>query len=167
MCADFCPINLERIAVACNSSFPLPARSVLLPARPTHALRTCYVCLLFDFYPLNLERIAVACSSGFPLPASFEFLPGRPTHALRCSRTFKARNPGAHRCMAKQSENAEAPNTNIMDMVSLCGILKTLISMPNRRGSDGSPCRAQESCPGSDASKLTRSALLPALPSIL
>ena len=33
------PLNLERIAVACNSGFPLPASSGLLPARPTHALR--------------------------------------------------------------------------------------------------------------------------------
>ena len=72
-----------------NSGFPLPASSGLLPARPTHALRTCYVCLLFDFYPLNLERIAVACSSGFPLPASSRLLTARPTHAVRCSRSFK------------------------------------------------------------------------------
>ena len=60
-----------------------PLDSGLLPARPTHALRTCYVCLVFGFYPLNLERIAVACSSGFPFPASSGLLPARPTHALR------------------------------------------------------------------------------------
>ena len=88
--AAFFPLNLECIAVACNSSFPLPASSGLLPSRPSHALRTCYVCLLFDFYPLNLERIAVACSSGFPLSASSRLLPARPTHALRYSRSFKA-----------------------------------------------------------------------------
>ena len=35
--ADFYPLNLERIAIACNSGFPLPASSGLLPARPTHA----------------------------------------------------------------------------------------------------------------------------------
>ena len=69
--ANFYPLNLERIDVACNAGFPLPASSGLLPARPTHALRTCYLCLLFEFYPLNLERIAVACSSGFPLPVRF------------------------------------------------------------------------------------------------
>ena len=71
--ADFYPLNLKRIdAVACNSGFPLlPDSSGLLPARPTHALRICYVCLFFDSYPLNLERIAVACSSGFPLPVWF------------------------------------------------------------------------------------------------
>ena len=39
--ADFYPLNLERIAVACNSGFPLPASSRLMPARPTHALRCC------------------------------------------------------------------------------------------------------------------------------
>ena len=87
--ADFYLLNLECIAVACNPGVPLPDSSGLLPARPTHALRTCYVCLLFDFYPLNLERIAVACNSGFPLPASSRLSPARPTHALRCSRSFE------------------------------------------------------------------------------
>ena len=37
--ANFYPLNLERIAVACNSGFPLLASSRLLPAKPTHALR--------------------------------------------------------------------------------------------------------------------------------
>ena len=71
--ADFYTLNLERIAVACNSGFPLPDSSGLLPARQTQALRTCYVLvfLLLEFYPLNLERIAVASSSGFPLPVWF------------------------------------------------------------------------------------------------
>ena len=87
--ADFHPLNLERIAVACNSGFPLSASSVLLPARATHALWTCYACLLFDFYPLNLERVVAAYSSGFPLPARSRLLPARPTHALLCSRSFK------------------------------------------------------------------------------
>ena len=76
-------------AVACSYGFPLPASSRLLHARPTQALRTCYVCLLSNFYPLNLGCIAVACSSGFPLPASSRLLAARPTHALRCSRSFK------------------------------------------------------------------------------
>ena len=67
--ADYYTLNLERISVACSSGFPLPASSGFLPARPTHALRTYHVCLLFDFYPLNLERIAVTCNPGFPLPA--------------------------------------------------------------------------------------------------
>ena len=47
--ADFDSLNLECIAVVCNSSFPLPASSEILPARPTHASRTSYVCLLFEF----------------------------------------------------------------------------------------------------------------------
>ena len=67
----FFPLNLERIAVSYRSGFPLPDSSGLLPARPKHALRTCYVCLIYEFYPLNLERVAVACSSGFPLPDLF------------------------------------------------------------------------------------------------
>ena len=79
----FYPLNLERIAVACNSGFPLPDNSGLLPARPTHALRTCYVCVLFDLYPLNLKCIVVACSSGFPLPDRSGLLPARPTRVLR------------------------------------------------------------------------------------
>ena len=81
--ADFYPLNLERIAVACSSGFPLPDSSGLLPARPTHALHTCYVCLLFEFVPLNPERIVVACSSGFPLPDSSGLMPARSTHALQ------------------------------------------------------------------------------------
>ena len=69
--ADFYPLNLERIAVACSSGSPLPDSYGLLPSsRPTYALWICYVCLLFDFYPLNLERIAAAYSSGSPLPDS-------------------------------------------------------------------------------------------------
>ena len=36
---NFYPLNLERIAVACSSGFPLPASSRLLLARPTHALQ--------------------------------------------------------------------------------------------------------------------------------
>ena len=75
--------STECIAVACSSGFPLPASSGLLPARPTHALRTCYVCLLFDYYPLKLECIAVASSSGVPLHDSSGLLPARPTHALQ------------------------------------------------------------------------------------
>ena len=63
-----------------------PLNSGLLSARPTHALQTYCVCLLFEFYWLNQARIAVACSSGFPLPASSRLLLARPTqHALRCS----------------------------------------------------------------------------------
>ena len=60
--ADFYPLNLERIDVACNSGFPLPAR-------PPHALQTCYVCLLFDFYPVNLDRLLLPAvvTSHFPL----------------------------------------------------------------------------------------------------
>ena len=34
--ADFYPLNLEHIAVACNSGFPLPDSSGLLAARSTH-----------------------------------------------------------------------------------------------------------------------------------
>ena len=95
--ADFYPLNLECIiAVVCNSGFQLSASSGLLPARSTHALWTCYVCLLIDFYPLNLERTAVACSSGFPLPASSRLLAARPTHALRCSYS-----PGVHGLYSK------------------------------------------------------------------
>ena len=85
---NFYPLNLERIAIACNFGFPLPDSSGLLLARPTHALRTCCVCLLFDFYLPNLDRIAVACSSDFPLPASSGLLLARPTHALRTYYVF-------------------------------------------------------------------------------
>ena len=95
--AYFYTLNPECTVVACNSSFPLPESSGLLPARPTHVLRTCYVCLLFDFYPLNLEHIAVAFSYGFPLPDSSELMPASPTSALRFSRSlFKTCSPGAH-----------------------------------------------------------------------
>ena len=69
--ADFYPTNLERIDIACSSVFPLPDTSGVLFARLTHALHTCYVCLLFDFYLLNLERIAVACNFCFQLPVWF------------------------------------------------------------------------------------------------
>ena len=34
-----CLINLKRIAVACNSGFPLPVWLLSLPVWPTHALR--------------------------------------------------------------------------------------------------------------------------------
>ena len=37
--AAFYPLNLEHIAVACSSDFPLPNGSILLPARPKHALK--------------------------------------------------------------------------------------------------------------------------------
>ena len=55
--ADFYPLDLERIVVACKSGFPLPASSGLLPARPTHALRTLF---------RNTDRFGHAFSAKVP-----------------------------------------------------------------------------------------------------